>query len=335
MTSNPSTTYQASLRLDEIVKYLKVGKRWQGATSERAVIEACLKKVAPLIEGIEPRGEVLSSKIAKNQQVQFEEVHSEDDINTLEDLYLRGKREMGFALLRDEIYSPNVDALLFQRQNAQQYDHDRWVAVLNMIHTQDRAYWNRFHELAHRLAEPPQLFLAFRRQLTTDLDPVEKLIDAIAGNLAFHPRIFLPYLQGVQQKPLTFEIVEQIRNAYAPTASLLSVTNAVVKKWDRPAVAFIASEKSKKNGPPTEKSLRIEPQARNSLAFDAGLYLIPNMRVPQSSCAFETFLTGITLVNIENTKTWATSSGSRLPEFNVTVSAIRLNERIYGIMTII
>jgi hypothetical protein len=84
----------------------------------------------------------------------------------------------------------------------------------------------------------------------------------------------------------------------------------------------------------SEKSLRIEPQARNTLAMDARLLLFSNMRVPLSSCAYQTFITGLPLVENENTRDWTTSDGSRLSEFNVTVSAIKLNERIYGIMTI-
>lgn len=253
MTTYPKASVGQSLRLDNIVKNLKVGKHWSGQASQHAVIEACLAKVDPLLDGLEPRGEVFATRIAKNQQVQFEEVHGEEDITDLEERYLRAKREMGFALLREEIISPNVDALLFQRQNAHLRDPDRWVAVLNMTHTKDRAYWNRFHELSHRLAEPPQLSLPFRRQLFGDDDPVERLIDTIAGHLAFHPRIFSPHLRKVQHKGLTFDLVQQIRMDYAPSASLLSVSNAVVKMWDRPALGFIASEKPKKKGPPTEK----------------------------------------------------------------------------------
>jgi hypothetical protein len=224
--------------------------------------------------------------------------------------------------------------LLFQRLNATAQDPDRWVAVLNMTITEDRAYWNRFHELSHRLAEPPQLLLPFRRQLIDDQDPVEKLIDAIAGKLAFHPRLFGQHLAHTLRNPLTFDLINQVRYAYAPSASLLSVTNAIVQCWNRPAVAFVGTLKTKKNSPRGKRELRIVPQGRNRLALEVGLFLFDNMRVPTSSCAYETFVTGFPITSIENSKIWATSSGQHLPDFPVTISAVALNERIYGVMTV-
>jgi hypothetical protein len=206
MTKYLPISLATSLRLDSIANNLKIVKKWSNTTSEQDVIDACLDKVKTLVNGITPRGEIFAEKVAKSQQVQFEEVHDEKDISLLEDIYLKGKGEFGFARLRDEIKSPNVDALLFQRINAKNKDHDRWVAVLNMTQTKDRAYWNKFHELAHRLAEPPQQILPFRRQLANDYDPVEKLMDSIAGNLAFHPRIFLPHFQGTSESNSYFQL---------------------------------------------------------------------------------------------------------------------------------
>jgi hypothetical protein len=332
--SHNSKTLESALRLDAIVKYLGVGKHWGGKDSEKEVVHACLEKMSGLFVGLEPTGEALAARTAKHYQVCFEEVRDEEDITSLEQKYLVGKRELGFARIREEIHSPNVDALLFQRINANPDDLDRWVAVLNLTMTEDRAYWNRYHELSHRLAEPPQKVLPFRRQLTDDRDVVEKLIDTIAGEVAFHPQLFSPYMRSIRDTPATFEAISAVRNAYSPSASLLAVTNAIVQRMERPAVAFVASMKSKRSGPSDVKDLRIEPQCRNLLAQESGLFLIRNMRVPFSSCAYHTFLTGCPMTNIENTAEWTTSSGRAIPEHRVTVSVIKLNDRIYGIMTI-
>lgn len=334
MELNNSMTLESALRLDAIVKYLEVGKRWAGQESEKEVVAACLEKVSGLLKGLEPSGEALASRTAKYYQVSFEEVRTEEDITSLEQKYLYGKKEIGFARLREEINSPNVDALLFQRINADPKDLDKWVAVLNLTVTEDRAYWNRFHELSHRLAEPPQQVLPFRRQLTDDSDVVEKLIDTIAGEVAFHPRIFSPFMRNIKDEPATFEAISAVRSAYSPSASLLAVTNAIVQRMERPAVAFVASMKAKRHGPQNQKDLRIEPQCRNALAQKNNLFLIPNMRVPRSSCVYHTFLTGCPMTNIESTLGWTTSSGKSIPQHYVTVSAIRLNDRIYGLMTI-
>lgn len=158
MESYNSKTLEVALRLDAIVKYLGVGKQWRGQDSEKEVVHACLDKVSKLLVGLEPTGEALALRTAAHYQVRFEEVRIEEDITSLEQKYLIGKKELGFARLREEIHSPKVDALLFQRLNANPDDLDKWVAVLNLTFTEDRAYWNRYHELSHRLAEPPRKF---------------------------------------------------------------------------------------------------------------------------------------------------------------------------------
>jgi len=223
---------------------------------------------------------------------------------------------------------------LFQRINANPDDPDRWVAVLNLTITEDRAYWNKYHELSHRLAEPPQKILPFRRETTDNRDVVEKLIDTIAGEVAFHPHLFSPYMATLKTAPATFEAVSAVRNAYSPSASLLAVTNAIVQRMERPALAFVASMKAKRNGPQNKMDLRVEPQCRNALAQANDLFLIPNMRVPRSSCAYHTFLSGCPMTSLESTKDWTTTSGKAIPQHYVTVSAIKLGDRIYGMMTI-
>lgn len=336
MQVNSLSAANIAIRLDDVIKNLKLGKRWKGESSKKAVIEACMEQVDHLLDNLQPQGEAFAARAAQDLQIRFEEVHGEKDIKLLERVYLHEKREPGFALLRREIQSQDVDALLFQRRNADLSAPDRWVAVLNMTHTKDRAYWNKFHEMAHRLAEPPQKLLPFRRQLNSDLDELEKLMDAIAGNLAFHNRIFAPHFTGLQKhSPLTFDMVKNIREAYAPSASLLSVTNAAVQLWDAPAMAFVAREKQKKNGPQDEKSLRVEPQAKNALALKNGLFLIPNMRIPESSCTYHTFFTGFPGNDKENLGNWTTSTGSKLPAVNVFISAIKLDSRVYGIITML
>jgi hypothetical protein len=321
-------------RLEAILRHLKVGKKWKGIASVQAVVDACEEKVHGLLDGLEPRGEFFSQKIAQELQVKFEEVHDDADINTLEDVYLRGKGEIGFAMVRQEIQSPNVDALLFQRTNAQRDEPDRWVAVLNLTVTKDRAYWNRYHEIAHRLAEPPQYLLPFRRQLISERSEVEDLMDAIAGRLAFHPKIFSPHFDQFLAEPLTFELVQKTNLLYAPSASLLSVMNALVDQWNRPALAFVARMKPKRGESPTAACLRVEPQARNEKARETGFLLFGNMRVPIASCIHDVFHSGIAVTNQENASDWTTSSGKKVGSFGVTVSAMRLGPRVYGIMTL-
>jgi len=335
MRNANSRTLETSLRLDAIVNHLGIAKHWEdNGHMEVDVISACRDKVSSLLTKIEPKGEILAQVIATHFQVQFEEVRTNFDIDKLEEVYLYGKKELGFAQVREEIASPSVDALLFQRINATSSDRDRWVAILNLTITEDRAYWNKFHELAHRLAEPPQPVLPFKRQKVNDRDEVERLIDLVAGSIAFHPSLFSPHVSPLQKMPLSFEIVEMVRQAYAPTASLLSVTNAIVSAWPRPALAFVASMQPKRSGDGTRLDLRVQPQSRNKLAVEANLILRPNMRVPINSAVYETFRTGISSLVTESTNIWTFSTGGSIPIHPITLAGISLGERVYGIMSL-
>jgi len=326
---------ETAIRLDDIVKNLEIGKHWTNdETQIQEIISACMEKINYLTDDLLPNGELLANEISKDYQVKFEEIRDNTDLDLLEKNYVKSKNEFGFARIRKEIQTKSVDAWLFERSNAESNDFDRWVAVLNLTETEDRAYWNKFHELAHRLAEPPQKILPFRRESITKTDPVEKLIDTIAGNLAFHPKLFSPHIKRISNSAITFDNVDLVRNSFAPSASLLATTNAVVKIYNRPALAFKAALNKKMNGDANSLALRVSPQAHNILAREAGLILFRNMRVPLESCVYQTFLTGQSCIASENTKIWTTSSGHSLPNYNVTISAIKLNDIIYGVMTI-
>ena len=333
MKSKQTFSVAESIRLDAIVTNLGLGKHWPGPEMVDEVVEECEALVYPFVRGLAHKGEVLSTKLAAHFHVKFEEVRCEQDVSALEDLYLRQKREPGFLQLRDEIHSPENDALLFQRLHAKAEDPDRWVAVLNLLITEDRAYWNRFHELSHRIAEPPQFILPFRRQRTDDRDAVEEVIDSIAGAIAFHRAIFDPLVTAIRDQQLTFDRIAIIRNTYAPTASLLAVTNAVVKRWPRPALAFVARIGGRRGREETDVDLRVSPQAQNIYAKKADLMLIPNMRVPQRSVVRNVFLSGQHQSEFENTGMWTTSGGGGLKAHTVLISVISMGSRIYGLMS--
>jgi hypothetical protein len=127
------------------------------------------------------------------------------------------------------------------RTNASATDRDRWVAILNKLYSQVRAYWNMFHELSHRITEPPQLLLPFRRNRAESENTVEYVIDQVAADLAFYGPIFRPLvLAAAAEGMLTFSLIHKIRKLFAPTASVQAVTNAVVNYWPQPAICFTA-----------------------------------------------------------------------------------------------
>jgi hypothetical protein len=321
------------MQLDAIARNLRLGKRWAGPEMVRDAVAASIAQADPILVGVAPQGELVAAMLASHYRVRFEEVRTARDIDVLEDRYLRRKREVGFAQLRDELQNPKVDALLFQRIHAAEDDPDRWIAVLNLLVTDDRRYWNRFHELSHRIAEPPQRLLPFRRQRVDDKNAVEALIDTIAGELGFHRRLFRPFVGAAAGGPLTFQTIKSIRDAFAPTASLLAVMNAVVALWPRPALAFVARMRGRVRDDRLDRALRVEMQGRNAPARQSGLYMIPNMRVPKASVVHAAIQYKQERSDYERLAIWDTSDGTRLPDLQALLSVTPVGAQVYCLVS--
>lgn len=336
MARQRKPTGQDLMRLDAIAKHLKVKSRFPESRFTDDVTAACLASVAPAIRKLLPcRGEDLATGLANHFQLTFEEVHDADDVTALEDRYLKGKKELGFAQLRSELNEPGVDALLFERMNAKSRDPDRWVAVLNLQDSGAKAYWNRFHELSHRIAEPPQGILPFRRHQFEAANPVEMVVDSVASAIAFYAPVFRPLVEShAVRRVLSFEVIDAIREEYAPTASLLSTINAVVKYWPRPAAALTAAFRGRRGLPERDMALRVTPQSHNASASVAGLTFFENMRAPLGSPVHNTFVTKEGQDSLEHLGDWSTSQGKSLKAIDVFTSARALNDCVYAVMSV-
>jgi hypothetical protein len=336
MVRQRKPTAQDELRLDAIAKHLKVKTRYPHPNFTAEVTAACLARIAPVVDKLLPcSGEDIALGLGEHLCLTFEEVHGPHDVVELEDRYLKGKKEIGFAQLRDELEQPGVDALLFQRMRAEEDDPDRFVAVLNLQQTKAKAYWNRFHELSHRIAEPPQGILPLRRHQFEATNPVEFLIDSVASEFAFYAPAFRPLVKRFAKKnELSFDVVEAIRAQYAPTASLLATIKAIVKYWPTPAAALVAEFRGRLNAPSIDQALRITPQGYNDHAEIAGLTFFPNMRAPVGSPMHLAFQTGIGQDDYEHLGDWDTSQGKRLTPLDVHTSARMIGSRVYAVVSI-
>jgi hypothetical protein len=322
-------------RLDAIAQHLGLGKKWIGSEMVSAVTTACLNEVRPILADSQANGDSVSERLADHYRVKFEPVYSVADIADLERRYVQEKRELGFVQVREELSDPAVDALLFLRTKADHAARDRWVAVLNLQFSAYREYWNKFHEITHRIIEPPQGILLFRRHDLEFKDSVESLVDHVAGNLAFYPEVFRPLvLKFASESALSFDVIRAIRSRYAPQASLLAATNAVVKYWPRPAIAFKATMSGRVRQPMKDRALRVQWQGRNTDALPEGLCPHKNMRVPESSPIYDSYSRKENQDGFENLQHWTTSTGGGLRNKVVFTSANWAEESVYCVMSI-
>jgi hypothetical protein len=323
------------MRLDQIASHLGIAERHGAPEFREAVVQACLGRIQPILQRRpQSNGEGAIAALAHHFCVIFEEVRGPGDVAIIEDKYLRKRREIGFARLRDELRQPGVDALLFQRLNAAPNDADRWVAVINLQETRTKSYWNRCHELAHRIAEPPQLLLPFRRHRFEAANPVESLVDLVAAEIGYYAEWFRPLVaSAARRETLTFGLVERLRNQFAPSGSILATMKAVTKHWPRPAVALTARVDGRKNARHVDRALRVTVQAYSSLAKGAGLSFFPNMRVPESSPIQRTFRSGANVDEKENLGEWTTSTGGALQAIDVFTSARDFGQSVYVLIS--
>lgn len=323
------------IRLDSIADYLKLASDPAEPSFADEAVEAVLQKVKPIVNAARPeQGESVVAAIANHYGVRFEEVRSPGDVHSVKRRYLNERGELGFGMIDAELANPQVDALLFQLTQVPTDHPEKFIAVLNLQDSPARGYWNRSHELSHRLAEPPQRLLPFKRHRFEAANPVEKLVDQIAGEIAFYAPIFGPIVsQLAKDNRLTLPVVKSIQTAFAPTSSLLAVVNAVVKHWPCPAIAIEAAKRGRRGRGNKDVALRVKVQARNVAARDQDLLIWNNMRVPPSSPLYSAFSEERLCEDSENLDDWTTSTGRTLSSMSVLTSAIGFNGHAYAVIS--
>lgn len=219
-----------------------------------------------------------------------------------------------------------------------------------------RAYFTAWHELAHLLVHPAQLlFPGFRRTPAAaerDKDPIESVVDHVAGRVAFHPPFFRPALEraAADHGGLTFEALEAARQAAAPTASLFATAMGSIQVVGIPALfvtadmALKAEERRFSKGPQqtldfaagmVHEKLRVTTVAPNDLVAGSRLAIRRNMRVPNESVLAQAHAStdDVTLGADEDQGWWETSRGGPLASIPIRVEAVRRGRYVYGLIT--
>src|SRR5262249_7317312 len=133
------------------------------------------------------RPEELLELAANKLHTVFEIIRTDADLSKIRDKYV-SKGEKIFATLAEQL--PNdVFGITFRLSNREPWEPE-FASVIDCRGTKVfRAYFTKWHELAHLLVLTDQLRLSFRR---TDCregakNPEESLMDVIAGRLGYFP----------------------------------------------------------------------------------------------------------------------------------------------------
>jgi len=293
--------------------------------------------------------DALESLVTNRLQMVFEEIRSDEDFDRLTQVYAREKREFVFATMRskfNEADNPTFGALILRR-NATADSPDRYVAVIDCRGNKSaRRFFTRWHEIAHRLtthADGGDTEPGYR----SEHDPLERLMDEIAGHVGFYSPIFDPTFQRVSQgkRHLKFSTVQAIITEAFPAASFQATLFACSRRLTTPVVyleAMLAHKKEVKrrmttpslfgdDPPPGElRAVKVIP---NGAAFDDGFMIPTNMRVPVGSVIHGLFdAEPMTDGNGEECLCLWESQGKSLPKRAVVVEGRKVGDRVIAIV---
>jgi len=241
--------------------------------------------------------EALELLVTNKLQMVFEEVRSDDDWERLTEVYARGKKEFVFAGMRtkfDDADNLTYGALV-QRRHVEDDAPDRFVAVIDCRGSKlARRFFTRWHEIAHRLTTHADMLEPVYR---SEHDPIERLMDEIAGHVGFYEPLFDPVFRSAcnGKQHLTFGMVESIITNAFPTASFQATLFACTRRVTTPVVyleATLAHKKEVKrklatpslfDDDPPPGELRAVKVIQNKAAHAARFTIPTNMRVPADS----------------------------------------------------
>lgn len=322
-----------------------------GAAPVNGILDYCHRRIDAWVAeaGGVPNIDALESLVTQNLQMVFEEIRTDDDFDRLTQVYARQKKDPVFATVRlkfDDADNPTFGALL-KRRNVADDATDRYVAVIDCRGNKlARRFFTRWHEIAHRLtthADGGDTEPGYR----SEHDPIERMMDEIAGHIGFYAPIFDPaFRQATDGKPLlTFSTVESIIGGAFPAASFQATLFACARRVKTPVVYIEAALNHKKevkrkmatqslfDEEPPPGELRAVKVIPNKAAQAEGFTIPTNMRVPPGTVIHRLFdaepqTSGD---DRENLSQWE-SKGKALEARAVVVEARKVPDRVIAIV---
>jgi hypothetical protein len=302
---------------------------------------------------------VLRRTLASKFRVQIETIESDEDIERIAVEYADFSPHLR-RRLRDEFLTGTTEGISLQRENFDPL-RARFLVVADGRGEQGaRTYFTIWHELSHLLVHPSQLPIpGFRRTPSPpeiSKDPIEQVVDHVAGQIAFFEPLFRPAAMAsiATHGGLTFAAIDHARaQAEIPTASIYASAIQMVEYTSTPS-ALVAIAKILK---PTEHrrlhslqqdlgiapaplpmpQLRVTALIANRAAQSCGLEIWRNMRVPEDSVLSSAFAAEGpgTWVGDEDQSSWSTSANGPLTALPIRIEATRQGRFVYGLISVL
>ena len=259
--------------------------------------------------------------------------------------------------LRHEFLEDQTEGITLQRDGHIPGQFSFLAVVDARARRQARAYITAWHEIAHLLVHPAQLaFPGFRRTPPQDeipKDPLESLVDQIAGSVAFYAPFFEPALTAAiaSEGDLSFRAIEIARQRVAGSASLFAAAMGSIRCTDKPLLLVSATPALKKSEAAALKSpqgafdfasstfeakLRVTSVVPNAAAERSRLAIRPNMRIPGTSVLSAIYNEAGDADGqaSEDQSWWETTAKGRLGALPINVHAARRGRFVYGLISV-
>lgn len=299
--------------------------------------------------------ELLRRMLLDKFRVRLEFIREDGDVARLAERF--ADFHTGLSLrLEQEFLVDSTEGITLERE---EWDPRRfqYLAVVDARGARAaRAYFTAWHEITHLVVHPAQLkFPGFRRSPgRTDVakDPLESVVDHVAGHLAFLPRFFAPILHSAVSQTggeFTFAAIEVARGAVDPAPSLFATAIGSLAVASMPLLLVeveLAFKKAEARAlrsvqqafdfaaPSAASKVRAVKVVPNQPAKSSNVALRPNMRIPRRSVLMQAFESSseVDLVAIEDQGWWETSSSGFLPTLPLRVQAVRRGRYVYGLI---
>ena len=290
---------------------------------------------------------ILEKLVTQRLQMVFEEIRSDEDFDRITNVYARAKKDPVFATMRHRFEDTDnlTYGVLVERRNVTAESPDRFVAIVDCRGTKfARRFFTRWHEIAHRLTTHADMPEPVYR---SDDDPIERMMDEIAGHIGFYEPIFDPaHLKAANGKPrLTFSTVEAIIGESFPAASFQATLFACIKRTKLPVIYLEAAIDHKKevkrklavrrlfDDDPPPGELRAVKVVQNKAASQERFMIPINMRVPLNSVIHRLFSAEPLTDGAaqEDLSLWETQ-GKPLQGRSIVVEARKVPDRVIAIV---
>lgn len=322
-----------STKLRQSTKIWKLAKDLGIKTTDDPVsdiLNFCEKRINKLLKGAT---DCLSLSdflrwIAAKLGTSFEEIHSDSDLEQIKTKYLQ-KGEKSFVTLEQEFFD-EVLGITYRKLNRESWELP-FVSVIDCRgKNAKKAYYTKWHELAHLLILTDQLRLSFRRTVhLAEKDPEEVMIDIIAGKFGFYSSFIKPRVKG----EISFEQIDSLKRSLCPDASNQSSLIGFVKAWPEPCILLLCKVGLKKSeirqavqtsffdtiSVPVLRAVKV---TANEAAKEMDIKIFENMRVPKHSIIYDVHncITDYAEA-LEDLSWWETSNGTILQKRKILVKA--------------